>query len=148
VIGSLRRWQLPVLGGAIGVVVALLMVTAIRAATSYYYTLPQFRALGAAAVGRFVQVNGRVAPGFAWRTATETLRFTLLPPAGASGRAAPLPVVFRGPEPDGFTAGTSAVVAGRLQPDGTFVAQQVLIKCPSHYEAAPSGSGAAWPGGA
>lgn len=149
VAGGLRCWRLPLLGGAIAAVLMLLMVTAIRAATTYYYTLPQFRALGPAGVGRYVQVNGVVAPGVRWDPATQVLRFDVLPPAGAGGAVSavrPLPVVFTGPEPDAFTAGISVVVAGRLQPDGTFAARQVLVKCPSHYTAAPPGSsGATWP---
>jgi cytochrome c-type biogenesis protein CcmE len=153
-VGSgLKRWRLPLLASAIGVVVLLLMVTAIRAATTYYYTLPQFRALGRAALGRFVQVNG-VAAAVRWDSAAQRLAFELLPdPAVATSgaqpdpsRAAPLPVRFQGPEPDAFHAGIAVVVAGTLQPNGVFAASQVLVKCPSHYTAAPAGvSGAQWP---
>ncbi len=150
-----KRWRLPVLAAAIGVVIVLLMVTAIRAATTYYYTLPQFRSLRGAAAHGFVQVNGLVASGIRWDSAAQRLRFILLAaPATGAGKAppasgpavAPLAVRFQGPEPDAFHAGLDVVVAGTLQSNGVFDARQVLVKCPSHYSAAPAGSsGANWP---
>ncbi len=120
----------------IAVAVVILMVTSIRAATTYYYTLPQFRALGAAEAGRYVQVNGQVAPGVRWNPTAERLAFEV---RYAGSTVAPLPVVYHGPEPDTFASGLSVVVAGRLNPQGTFVATQVLVKCPSHYQAAAAG---------
>ena len=150
-----KRWRLPALASAIGVVIVLLMVTAIRAATTYYYTLPQFRSLRGAAAHGFVQVNGLVASGIRWDSAAQRLRFVLLPepatataqaPAASGSDVAPLAVRFQGPEPDAFHAGLDVVVAGTLQANGVFDARQVLVKCPSHYSAAPAGgSGANWP---
>jgi len=167
-----RRMRLALASGGIAVALVILMVTAIRAASTYYYTLPQFRALGSGAVGRYVQVNGTVGGAPQWNAATQQLVFSVLPPAPASGSsasaspaaatalaasaspavaAAPaasvesLPVVYNGPEPDAFNPGISVVVAGTLGADGTFKARQVLVKCPSHYTAAPPGQdGAQW----
>lgn len=171
---TLRRWRLPILGGAIAVVVVLLMITAIRAATSYYFTLPQFRALGPAAIGRFVQVDGVVGRRISWNSGSQHLQFrvvagaqTAAPAPGRSGAASsttltrdaavapatsaaavpPLPVTFIGPQPDAFRPGIDVVVAGELGPDGRFTATQVLVKCPSTYTAAPAGAGNQWPTG-
>jgi len=141
-----RRMRLALASAGISVALVLLMVTAIRAATTYYYTLPQFRALGAGAVGRVVKVNGTVGGNVQWNYATQELTFEVLPATTASGTsaaapapdpaAAPLPVVFHGAEPDTFAAGISVVVSGQLQASGTFAAEQVLVKCPSTYVAA------------
>jgi cytochrome c-type biogenesis protein CcmE len=149
-----RRLRLGLAGAGISVALVLLMVTAIRAASTYYYTLPQFRALGPSEVGRPVKVNGTVGPGVQWDYQAEQLRFDVVAAAPASGSgsgatpasassaanagAAPLPVVYHGAEPDTFAPGISVVVSGRLQPSGTFVAEQVLVKCPSTYVAATS----------
>lgn len=151
-----RRMRLALVSGGIAVALVLLMVTAIRAAATYYYTLPQFRALGAGAVGHFVQVNGTVGSPH-WDPLTEQLTFTVLPPAAgtsstsaaqaAPGSVTPLPVVYHGPEPSTFTSGISVVVAGVLAQNGTFQAHQVLVKCPSTYTAAAPGQGAQWSSG-
>ncbi len=156
-----RRMRLALASGGIAVALVMLMVTAIRAASSYYYTLPQFRALGSGAVGRYVQVNGTVGTHPRWNPLTEQLVFSVLPLASGAGAgsvggsagarfpavvaaAAALPVVYHGPEPDAFNPGISVVVAGTLRTDGTFEARQVLVKCPSHYTAAAPGQGAQW----
>jgi cytochrome c-type biogenesis protein CcmE len=132
------RYTLAMVG--IGVAVVLLMVTAIRAASTYYYTLPQFRQLGPAAVGRFVKVNGTVGPDPRWDPLHEELDFTVLDGTGQGGPAvAPLTVRYHGPAPDTFAPGISVVVAGQLLPSGEFAARQVLVKCPSHYAAAAPG---------
>ena len=132
-----RRLRLALASAGIAVALVLLMVTAIRAASSYYYTLAQFRALGPAAAGRVVKVNGDVGAGVQWNYATQELSFEVVPAAGAgTADPTPLQVVYHGTEPDTFASGISVVVSGELLPSGTFAAQQVLVKCPSHYEAA------------
>lgn len=133
--------RLAVASAGISVALVLLMVTAMRAASTYYYTLAQFRALGAAAVGRSVKVNGTIGGHVQWSYATQELTFEVLPAAAASSggtAVAPLPVVYHGAEPDTFASGISVVVAGQLEPSGTFLAEQVLVKCPSTYVAASS----------
>ena len=136
-----KRVRLWLASAGICVALVLLMVTAIRAATTYYYTLPQFRELGASAAGRFVKVNGTIGPSPHWDPIQEQLTFDVVAAAGQDGTpapqgVAPLPVSYHGPEPDTFAAGISVVVAGRMLPSGQFQADQVLVKCPSHYTAA------------
>ena len=45
-----------------------------------------------------------------------------------------LPVEYRGVIPGNFDQATSIVAIGRYR-DGTFVADQLLVKCPSKYQA-------------
>lgn len=136
-----KRVRLWLASAGICIALVLLMVTAIRAATTYYYTLPQFRDLGGAATGRFVKVNGAIGPAPQWDPAQERLTFDVVAAPAQTGSPAPqgvtpLPVSYHGPEPDTFAAGISVVVAGRMLPSGQFEADQVLVKCPSHYTAA------------
>ena len=135
-----KRLRLGLAGVGICVAVVLLMVTAIRAASTYYYTLAQFRALGRSEVGRVVKVNGTVGGSVRWNYAAEELSFDVVAATGATSGdpPAPLPVVYHGPEPDTFATGISVVVSGRLSASGTFDAEQVLVKCPSTYVAASS----------
>jgi cytochrome c-type biogenesis protein CcmE len=48
-------------------------------------------------------------------------------------------VVYRGALPDAFKdqPGTEVVAEGRLDGQGIFLAQTLITKCPSKYEAAP-----------
>ena len=49
-----------------------------------------------------------------------------------------LPIVFYGVRPDNFQQAASAIIEGQLQADGTFEANNLLLKCPSRYEEEPS----------
>ncbi len=55
------------------------------------------------------------------------------------GKEGALPVVYRGIVPDTFDLAEAVTVGGRLAEDGTFVADQLLVQCPSKYEAVPPG---------
>ena len=55
--------------------------------------------------------------------------------------------VGRDPLPDTFKDGAQALVEGRLNPQGSFVAEQVQAKCASKYEAAPTSAPAGTPPG-
>lgn len=46
-----------------------------------------------------------------------------------------LSVVYEGVKPDTFIDGWETIVDGRLDEEGTFVATELLVKCPSKYEA-------------
>jgi cytochrome c-type biogenesis protein CcmE len=65
------------------------------------------------------------------------MRFTL------EGRDGGVPVVYQGIVPDSFDIAESVTVGGRMGDDGTFVADQLFVQCPSKYEAAPPGADAA-----
>ena len=49
-----------------------------------------------------------------------------------------IPVVYRGIAPDTFTDSVDVVVGGRMGADGTFQATELLAKCASRYENAPT----------
>lgn len=64
---------------------------------------------------------------------------------GKDGR---LPVRYRGVVPDTFDLADTVTVGGRLSADGTLVADELLVQCPSKYEAVPPGQDAAAAGAA
>jgi len=45
-----------------------------------------------------------------------------------------LPVVYDGVPPGNFDQATSVVLKGKSDGSGTFVAEQMLVKCPSKYQ--------------
>lgn len=130
-----------------GVVVAVLLgwyaVTNLDAIGTFQYfqTLEEFRA---ADVGQPARVHGYVAVGSIQRdTATRTVRFAVVqdPPhaAPAGGAVDALPVVYGTLDtPDLFKDGAEVVVEGRMGPDAVFVADNVMAKCPSKFEAKPT----------
>lgn len=48
-----------------------------------------------------------------------------------------LEVFYRGALPDTFSDDAEVVALGRLRPEGDFVAEEVVAKCPSRYEEQP-----------
>ncbi len=52
-----------------------------------------------------------------------------------------MPVLYTGVVPDTFKSDADVVVTGQLGADGTFVASDLLAKCPSKYEAAEKQAG-------
>jgi cytochrome c-type biogenesis protein CcmE len=103
----------------------------------YYQTLHEFKAAGE--VGRPVRVHGYVAPGSIERDLEQRrVRFAVVndPPHAGGVQTDTLPVLYATLEtPDMFKDGAEVVVEGRLADDAVFVADNVLAKCPSKFEA-------------
>lgn len=107
----------------------------------YYQTLSEFQS--SASPGESARVHGYVMPGSISRDVeTQTVRFAVQekPPHAGGTDGAGMPVVYGTLEvPDLFKDGAEVVVEGRVDAgrEGTvFVAQNVLAKCPSKFQAA------------
>lgn len=61
------------------------------------------------------------------------MRFSLYGQAGA------VPVHYRGVVPDTFDMAETVTVAGHMTDSGVFQADELLVQCPSKYEAVPPG---------
>ena len=78
-----------------------------------------------------VQVNGTLADKqYVLKQNEQYLSFRLRDSKGEV-----LPVEYRGVIPGNFDQATSIVAIGHYQ-NGTFAAEQLLVKCPSKYQAA------------
>jgi len=130
--------------GLIVLAIGYLIVTAVRNTSEYYLTVSEVSARHAQFSGQMLRVAGRVKTGsISWDTATLTLAFAIVAPpnpdgspvrAVAAAEPAEFRVVERGePKPDMFAAGRDVIVEGRIAPDGTIEARQVLTSCPSKY---------------
>jgi cytochrome c-type biogenesis protein CcmE len=63
------------------------------------------------------------------------LAFTIYDPEASSPQGAKqLKAVYYGPVPSTFDQATSVVLIGQADSTGTFVADQMLLKCPSKYQ--------------
>ena len=114
----------------------LLVVAMNRSGTMLYYlSVTEFRQQTDPYDTDF-RINGTVVTGSIERLPTGIdVRFTM------TDGEAELPVSYNGVVPDTFVDNAAVVVEGRLGADGTFVAHELLAKCPSKYEAAEGDSG-------
>ena len=89
---------------------------------------PSDVAAGAVEPGRPFRIGGMVVEGSVERAGEDlAVRFAL------SDTAETVPVSFEGILPDLFAEGQGIVATGRLGPDGTFVADEVLAKHDENY---------------
>lgn len=103
-------------------------------ATAYYYTVDEYVDLVDRIGDRPAQIKGRVVPGsIHWDAARVLLEFEL------EENGAALPVVYHDVKPDVLQDDIEVVATGRLDENGRFQAQEILVKCPSKYEASGDG---------
>lgn len=105
----------------------LLAAWALRNQASYFY-LPAQMASNPPEAGRAVRLGGMVEAGSLKKEADGvTLAFVV------GDGTARIPVRFRGIVPDLFKEGSGVVAEGRIGPDGTFVADNLLAKHDEKY---------------
>ncbi len=86
-------------------------------------------------VGRTVRLEGLVAPGSVeHREGSRDIRFRVY--SERDGQRAMVSVQYQGIVPSTFRDCAGVTVRGQLQASGTFVADEIMAKCPSKYEAA------------
>ena len=114
---------------ALGVLIAagLLAAWALRSQASYFY-VPSDIAADPPEAGRAVRLGGMVEKG---SLTTEADGVTLAFVVG-DGKAR-VPVRFKGIAPSLFVEGSGVVAEGRLDPGGTFVADNLLAKHDENY---------------
>ena len=107
-------------------VLSYLAFSAFSDNTVYYFTLQEFSAQHATVGSQTVRVNGPLdQSSIQLDQKNMVLRFNL-----KDGNTL-LPVEYRGVVPDTLKTGESVVAEGHLGPNGVFLADQILVKCPS-----------------
>lgn len=133
--GWLRRKRFLIVGAIVVAALGYLGYTAFMGAATYYLTVNELMDRVDTVYGEEVRVMGKVADGSIEKTPeTNTIRFTIADKDGTS-----LPIVYSGVVPDAFKPGADVVMEGALERGGTFQASNLLVKCPSKYEAQPNG---------
>jgi cytochrome c-type biogenesis protein CcmE len=120
------------------IIVATLLVLAYVGYTqskTYYHTISELSTLSAPELHQRMRVSGNVRSG-SIEHRDGRIDFVL----EEQGKTLPVSYVGTDPLPDTFKDGAQAVVEGRLQPQGSFVAEQIQAKCASKYEASPTGA--------
>jgi len=124
-----------------GIIVATLLALAYVGYTqskTYYHTISELPSLSGSTLHQRMRVSGNVRAGTIAHRDGRT-NFVL----EEQGKALSVSYVGSDPLPDTFKDDAQALVEGRLQPDGSFTAEQVQAKCASKYEASPVGQPAA-----
>ena len=114
----------------IGIVAILILYLAAQSfsnALSFYYDVGEFVQKADSLNGKVVNVNGTIAKGSTlWEPEKARLTFKL------ADKNASITVVSNEGMPGNYKEGIPAVVTGYFV-NGTFVANQVVTKCPSKY---------------
>ena len=127
--------------GIIIVTLSCLAYVGAQQSKTYYHTISEIPTLDATALHQRLRVGGDVKAG-SIQHYSGRIDFVLV----EQGKALPVSYVGTDPLPDTFKDGAQCLVEGKVQPNGTFVAETLQAKCASKYEAAPPGS--AQPGAA
>lgn len=146
-----------VVGGALFIVAVIFMViSATQATAEFFLTVGELQQAKQDYVGENLRVSGAVlGESIAFNADTGLLHFTIAHIPGdedeieAAGGLSMvlhkavldsdnprLAVIYDGPQPDMLRDEAQAIVTGSLNADGVFVAEELLLKCPTKYEEA------------
>lgn len=114
----------------IAAAVVFLMVTAFGNSSMYYLTVDEALAKGSEITGRPIRLNGGIQQNsIQFDIQQPLLTFNLTGDKGGLVK-----VAYKGVKPDNMAHATQAIVEGKLRQDGTFVANKLMLSCPSKYE--------------
>jgi cytochrome c-type biogenesis protein CcmE len=136
--------------------IVYLIITSTQAGAHYYLTVQELENRQVEMVGRDVRISGVVlGDSITYDSSDLTLRFTVAHIPGdnkeitAQGGLAVvlhnasidptlprLDVIYYGVKPDLLQNEAQAIMTGKLGEDGVFVANELLLKCPTKYEEA------------
>ena len=146
-----------VIGGIlILVAVVFLIWTSTAASAEYFLTVDELNAKGTGVVDKNLRVSGAViGDSIQYDPQSLTLSFEVahvpadnlaiesegglaevLHQAVVDPSRARIKVVYVGPKPDLLRNEAQAIMTGHLAEDGTFYAEELLLKCPTRYEEA------------
>ena len=128
-------WIKFAIGGVIIVAaLALLLYSTTQGNVQYFLTVAELRERESEMVGKDIRISGIVVPAsISYDATTLHLEFDVVDEAGAS--QAPLRILMDGePLPDQMQDEAEAIAEGRLQADGTFRAESLMMKCASKYD--------------
>jgi cytochrome c-type biogenesis protein CcmE len=121
-------------GVGIGVIVVSMVFLAwlgYGESKTYYHTIAELQSMPVNNMNHRMRVGGTVEPG-SIHHATGRVDFVLQ----GEGKSMPVSYVGTDPLPDTFKDSSQALVEGRPDQNGRFLAEHVQAKCASKYEAA------------
>lgn len=152
------RWKFIVGGVMLLAAVGYLIVSSALANSQYYMTVEELQAKGQEMVGQSARISG-VVLGDTIQLNPQTLVIhftvaniptdaadierlggmaTVLRSAAKDSSLPRLQVIYHGEKPDLLKDASQAIMTGKLGTDGFFYADELLLKCPTKYESAPT----------
>jgi len=123
-----RKGRLWVAVGVIVAAVVVLVVNGSKNLTEYDLTIPEAEAQSSSLVGQQVRITGTlVGNSVHYNPRQNLLTFSI------QGGGQEMEVAYHGPQPEDFQQSVNAIVNGTYRPDHVFMANHVLVQCPSHY---------------
>jgi cytochrome c-type biogenesis protein CcmE len=142
--------------------VVYLIISSTQASAQFFLTVDEVKARSQEMVGKEMKISGAVlGDTIQYDPQSLTLKFTIAHVPGdnaevekAGGLAAvlhaavidpsrqKLEIVYKGVKPDLLKNEAQAIITGTLNADGTFTADELLLKCPTKYEEAVPGQAA------
>jgi cytochrome c-type biogenesis protein CcmE len=136
--------------------VVYLIISSTKASAQYFLTVDELINKGSSVQGRDLRISGAVVgDSIKYDPQTLNLTFTIASIPGDNkeieklgGLAAVLhaavsdpsrqriSVFYNGPKPDLLRDEAQAIITGQMGQDGTFQAEELLLKCPTKYEKA------------
>jgi cytochrome c-type biogenesis protein CcmE len=152
----MQRTKFIIGGVLILAAVVYLIVSSTQASAEYFMTIDELKAKGSAAVGKSLRLSGAViGDTIQYDPQTLTLTFEVANVPGdnaeieAQGGLAEVlhqavidtsrsrvKVIYNGVKPDLLRNEAQAIMTGRMEADGIFHAEELLLKCPTRYEQA------------
>src|SRR5574341_2363106 len=144
-----------VVGGLVILAAVLyLIITSTQSTAQYFLTVQELKERGASVVGQNVRVSGAViGDSIQYDAQKLELRFTVanvpadqkdidaqgglaavLNAAVNNPNAARMEVIYKGVKPDLMKGEAQAIMDGRINENGVFQADTLLMKCPTRYE--------------
>ena len=114
----------------IAAAIVFLMVTAFGSSSMYYLTIDEVATKGSEIYSRPLRMSGNIdQSSIQFDLAQPLLVFNMVGDKGGK-----VVVRYQGVKPDNMSQATQAIVEGKLQPNGTFIANKLMLSCPSKYE--------------
>lgn len=110
-------------------VMVFLIVSGMQGNTGRYLTIEEALAGSQQDSGKYIQMEAKVVPtSVKWDPKKPELIFDI-----TDGKQS-INVTFYDVKPDNFESGYPVIVEGKFTAPGKFLAEKVLVKCPSKYE--------------
>lgn len=119
------------------IVVSLLALVAYSSEkmSLYYLTVPELEARETEFADTRFKLAGKVVPGsIVRRDGNRTVAFEIRDPSDEDTAPNTRTIRYSGVLPDTFRDGADVVLEGKMGPNGVFIAETMLAKCPSKYE--------------
>jgi len=156
---SSNQLKFVISGGLFLVAVVILIISATRGTAEFFMTVEELQQSENELQGQNLRVSGAVlGESIYFDTDTGLLHFTIahipadeelateegelskvLQQAVNDPDNSRLEVIYEGAKPDMLRDESQAILTGQLNSEGVFVAEELLLKCPSKYEEALPG---------